>query len=358
MTMHEPLRSVPPAASDLSVFDASGDLLVMPSVYSLAFAETNECFASTRLAAQLWNVSASRADFDAELAGFGLGPPPLEGERKLGLMDLVHVPIVDGIVSALAGTLPGIDRPDLQFRYPLHGSSAGIGLLLNHLRTRLGVSRIFTLAGDYEGYAAQAANFGLDCRAVSLEDAATVSSETFFVSNPSARDGEPLGEDFVAELTARNRVVFDVAYHGLHGPSPTRVPAGAWAVLWSLSKPWGLFWRRVGLLVSQEEIPGAYSTRWFKDPERLLAAYATVRRFVPSAMSSRYRFAQRAAIDALAHAGFPARPASTVLLATFRRTDLSAERWSRVAHCERVVGSGAARACLTPLMERIVAASR
>lgn len=341
-------------AGPVQVRDSDGQLAVMASVYSVPFTETNDVFDAYRFPRHLYSTTATRAQFDEHLLQLGAAPLPELGERKLGLLDLVHEPLLDAVLGAAAGLAPGLDdaaaRP---WRYPLHGSASGIGLLLGHLKHRLHLGEIRVLAGDYEGYAAQAASYGLACRAGTLEEMLATSGDTWFVSNPSARDGVALDDAVVAEAARRHRLVLDVAYLGLAGRHPVAVPEDTWAVLWSLSKPWGLFWKRVGALACAEEVPGAYSTRWFKDPERLAAALAVVSRHDAAAMSERYRFAQHAALEALAQLGVQARASDTLLLVLAERDGTDPALWAELAHAERVPGSGVSRVCVTPLVEQL-----
>jgi hypothetical protein len=298
---------------------------------------------------------ASRALFDAALVGWGLGKLPWAGEKKLGLMDLMHEPIVEGILGVIGRSVPGIDSAARPWRYPLHGSAAGIGQLMTHLRVVESVREIYLLQGDYEGYAAQATNNGLAVRVLGRDEAMGISGAVWFISNPSAIDGEPLGDTWVAELCEHNRVVVDVAYHGLCGQRSVVVPESAWAVLWSLSKPWGLFWRRVGILAACVEIPCAYGTRWYKDPQALMGAWAVVAKYEPWAMAERYRWAQNEAVALLAGVGVRTRAASTLLLARVHQTDVDEAVWEQLGRAERVNGSGVARVCLSPLIEALIA---
>lgn len=112
--------------------DAQGHLRVIKSVYSLPWPGTNALFDTTpNLPLDCFAVGASRERFDAELATLGLGPLPSSGEQKLGLLDLVHEPVMASITEHLEASLPGLSR--FANRYPLHGSSHGIGYLMNHL---------------------------------------------------------------------------------------------------------------------------------------------------------------------------------------------------------------------------------
>jgi hypothetical protein len=339
----------------VDAFDESGQLCVMPSVYSVPFAETNSVFDHTNFPTKLWNVTASRSDFDEILGSVGLGPLREVGEKKLGLMDMVHQPVVDGILAEVARSAVGLDDESLRWRYPLHGSALGITYLMNHLRVVEGVDEICVLKGDYEGYSAQAANSGLKVRFCGKDDALSSRGQIWFVSNPSAIDGELLDPGLLETLVAHNRVVVDIAYHGLCGPVSISVPAGTWAALWSLSKPWGLFWRRVGVMAVADEIPCAYGTRWYKDPLAVLSAWNVVRAYEPSAMADAYRWAQEGAVEVLGEAGVLVHPSNTLLLGLMRKSEVSEQVWDQVARAERIVGSGVARVCLSPLIEQFIA---
>lgn len=347
----------PAPAVDLAavLVDNTGAADVMPGVYSLAWPETNETFASVSFPTELWNVTASRATFDDALTAAGFGTLPDAPAGKLGLMDLVHEPLIDSIIRSISPGLPGIESKVRAHRYPLHGSAAGIGMLLDHLARTTPDPTVCVLEGDYEGYAAQAGHHGVNIRVVAVDDAFDSDGNTWFVSTPSGINGAPVDETFLERLCNRNRVVVDVAYHGLAGPGPTRIPATAWAVLWSLSKPYGLFWRRVGLLVCAGEIDGAYGTRWFKDPERLWQAAHTVREHAAHSMAAKYRWLQLAAVDELRSRGLPITPAPVVLLGTVNESDCSRALWTLLAPYVRVPASGVARVTLTPLMEKLLA---
>src|SRR5690606_19192592 len=121
--------------------------------------------------------------------------------------------------------------------------------------------------GEYEGYTIQAGHLGLAVETVRLEDVGSLAPDDgmrWFVSQPSARDGDLLPAGLLAALLDRgHRVVLDLSYVGA-AAAVARLPIdvthpGIEAVVLSLSKPFGLFRWRIGWTLSREAVPTLYS---------------------------------------------------------------------------------------------------
>jgi len=248
------------------------------------------------------------------------------------------------------------------FECPTAGASEGIHALLA-LHLARGGRRIHVFAGEYEGYAVIAAALGIevvvharDGWAGSLDRAAHPGDQ-LWISQPSAIDGNPWSDfgPLVEHLTGRApgvQIVVDLTYVGAMAED-ARIdltsPSVA-AVLWSLSKPFGVYYHRVGGLVARAEVPTLRGHHWFKNlfsvqlGERLMAAHPA--RELPS----RYRDQQREALARTRAAGLvadAARPSDVIMLAHVPDAAASPE------HAAYVRGAGL-RFCLSPLMDRMI----
>jgi histidinol-phosphate/aromatic aminotransferase/cobyric acid decarboxylase-like protein len=236
---------------------------------------------------------------------------------------------------------------------PIAGASEGIHALLA-LEAAPGKRRVHVFDGEYEGYGYLASALGLEVvvHRRDDDDLAIGPDETFWISQPSAIDGQlwpglPALLERVA--AARARAIVDLTYVGataiatdidLDHPAIT-------AVLWSLSKPFGAYYHRIGGLLSRAEIPTLRGQLWFKNlfslhlGERLMATYGA--RELPTKLLP----TQARAIASAQRAGVipdDARPSDVVLLA-------HAPRGSRDRFEEFTRGDGL-RFCVSPAIDQ------
>jgi len=287
----------------------------------------------------------------------GLVDPPLEIPAAPGGsvdLDSLHEPVIDRILQAYEPHVPGLG--DFACQYPTSGSSEGLFHLLVKLRTER-EPFIYVLEGEYEGYEAQAANIGLTVRKVNPEETepATLEPGIWFVSNPSARDGNILPDNILSALLDRgHRAVLDLAYVGATAPHRFSVDhEGIVAVVMSFSKPYGVFRSRIGgFAFSRTSVPSLYGNKWFKDILRLLQALVLAERLGPPRIWELYRDVQHQAVEALnVEHGLGLRTSDALLLAHLPAREaerLDRERRALIAPFQRGRGY---RFCLTPLFE-------
>jgi histidinol-phosphate/aromatic aminotransferase/cobyric acid decarboxylase-like protein len=182
-----------------------------------------------------------------------------------GLNDF-HEPIIDALIKARGKDIPAL--ASFPLRYPTAGSEEGIREVLTLLAAR-GVKRIYTLRGDYEGYREMARTRRIATQEVELSTPpSSLERGWWFLSNPSARDGNLLPEGVIAAIAnAGHKIFYDLSYMGSTSPGACfdlTHPNVAFAAI-SFSKPYGLFYYRVGFTFAREEIPALYANRWFKN---------------------------------------------------------------------------------------------
>jgi hypothetical protein len=284
------------------------------------------------------------------LARSYIPPLPLEDAKNRFDLDELHEPILNNVANIYSSLVHGIH--DFRFRYPTSGSSEGLFHLMNWLRMS-GVTMIYTLAGEYEGFSAYASHCGIATMTVDreLDACAQLPAGVWFLSNPSARFGNTLPQTFIDSLCeSGHKIVLDLAYLGLTAPVVQEVHhPNIIAVVTSLSKPFGLFRFRIGALFSRLEIPSLYGNRWFKDIGRHLQGLRVLQVFGLHRLYERYRPLQLEIVNKLQSELQIPIEASDVLLLAHMRREVTPES-KRVA-LEPYLRHQHYRLCLTPYFE-------
>ena len=171
--------------------------------------------------------------------------------------------------------------------------------------------RVNTFDGDYEGFWRLADDRGIPRRIHPREGCLTASydaNDVFFVSDPSSIDGDhwdglDLWLKMMREVNPTVRVVVDVTYVGATKASRVRdfsKHPNVTAVVFSLSKPFGVYYHRVGGVFSRAPIPVlASGNKWFVNPFSLALGTLLMRRFEAGELPRRYAHVQQ---GVLAHA--------------------------------------------------------
>jgi hypothetical protein len=243
--------------------------------------------------------------------------------------------------------------------YPTNGASEPIKDLL------LPPARLHVLAGDYEGYGAIARERGMQVlvhpRSVDAARSGDFADgDQFWISNPSAIDGcvWPELDAFIDAMRAHApgvRVFLDATYVGA---TKTKVAmelarhANVAAVVFSLSKPMGVYYHRVGGCLSRAPIGTLWGNLWFKNLFSLKLGTALMKKHAVTELPSKYAAVQARVLEAGIAKGLApaeARASDVVLLAHAKLADESAKRWTELERAP-----GAQRFCLTPGMDEIV----
>ena len=275
--------------------------------------------------------------------------------------DAAHVAFITAWRDWVAHDVTGLT--ELGHQYVTNGSSEAIRETVWDLAkagTQSGRSaQLHVFAGEYDGYAAYARAAGVD---VVAHDRAAWNDITFapnvthrwYVSQPSAIDGNVWG-DFPAFLRAMEHrgieVAVDLAYIGATDVplaldlSLPNVPH----VFFSLSKVFGVFYHRVGGVLGRSPLLGLEGNKWFKNMFSLYLGTSLLRDTPsPATLPAKYRHVQSEACRLLGerHA-IPIRPSDVILLASSPPGD----------YPPAFLRGGAYRWCLTPTMDRLLAAA-
>jgi histidinol-phosphate/aromatic aminotransferase/cobyric acid decarboxylase-like protein len=248
---------------------------------------------------------------------------------------------------------PEADLLPFAYRYPTMGSEEAIREIMTYLREVENADRIYTLRGEYEGYKAVAGTRGLPTVALDYEELIHAPPGFLFLSNPSARDGNVLTNHAVNKLATRHRTILDLAYIGTAPLDEPIDTCHAYAVLTSFSKPFGMFYYRVGFAFARTEIPSLWANKmWFKSVLALDAADAVIRSVDRAALLTDMRRRQSLACAEIKDAtGVMLTPSDSFLLAHADPETLPWYDDDLAQHLAQFRRADTLRFCLTPSFE-------
>ncbi|MBI2547338.1 MAG: hypothetical protein HYW23_02720 [Candidatus Aenigmarchaeota archaeon] len=332
-------------------------LETMKAVYSYFFPEVRRLVhMSDKLPDKLFLISTPVEEAREMIASLFRTPLDLTAtaDGKVDL-DMVHEPVIDRIISAYGTAIPRLK--DFSYRYPTSGSSEGIFKNLAMLKVG-GVDWIYVLEGEYEGYKEYGKTLGIRTIEINPQktDVRKLKPGIWFISNPSAHDGNILPDNFVGEICdSGNKVYLDLAYVGstrdyTFDVSHDNIPA----VFLSFSKPYGVFRFRIGFTFSRAEIPSLYGNKWFKDIPRLFTALRLAEDIGPSKLYRSYRHVQESVIEHINEDfGLCMKTSDAVLLGNLTLDSarkLDPYQLKMIAPFQRGEGY---RFCLTPYFEKV-----
>lgn len=195
------------------------------------------------------------------------------------------------------------DLEQFSYRYISAGASEAIFHILSEISSFANKTPLYQLAGEYEGYSAYAANLNLKFKTVDINfNFESLKPGIFFISNPSARDGNYLPDGLIDELCAAgHRIVLDLTYFGAAFPNKINLNhPGIIKVIASLSKPFGLYYYRIGFCFSKTPLPTLEANKWFKNIFSCLIGQRVLQNLKPFQLYEKYRAYQQVAIGQLA----------------------------------------------------------
>jgi aminotransferase class I and II len=274
---------------------------------------------------------------------------------------------------AWAAPVVAIEAEGFRWRYPTAGGSEALFHVIaaygNRARGQRFDPEVHIFAGEYEGYRAYAEACGIavveharaDWEAIGRTIPATA---LFCLSQPSAIDGNiwPQANAFLASLAASTdqpRVLLDVTYVGAVAEQPAaRIAADGPAVLalvFSLSKPFGVYYDRIGGVLCRNTMPSLFGNQWFKNLTSLQLGIALLERHDVFDLPRRHRGVQREAAEQIGRRlGLTLSPSDVCVLAL--ADPKATSDLELAAFLRRPAGDPAAslRLCLTPTMAEMI----
>lgn len=317
--------------------------LVSKTVYSLLWPETS---AVTNL---LWS---RREDLET-----------LYRDPHLKSQDGLHRPFLEEW-RQWSGVELGVQFPE---SYPTNGASEAIAHLIARQASmnQQNQTVLHVFDGEYEGYSRYARAFNLETIVHArdleiLKHAAFRAHDTFWISNPSSIDGD-FWEDFelflvyMRDIHPTVKIYVDVTYIGavkrMQTLDFTQYP-NVEAVIFSLSKPFGVYYHRVGGVFARSPIDSLYGNRWFKNIFSISLGRALMRAFPVNLIANCYASTQERVVRELIEKGeFPpdAEPCNVILLARSPGNPAMSDMRDYFYR-----GDGWSRYCLTPNLNNTI----
>lgn len=275
-----------------------------------------------------------------------------------GKQDSIHEEFFDAWTN-WSKPVVDFDRTQFPFNYPCNGASEAIRQIIFDLKDDELLNSVHAFEGEYEGYKAMAEAAGLRYvehkRAnwrdmlIRESDDYVLEGDLFFISQPSAIDGMVWSEfnEFVEQMPP-NRLVVDVTYVGAVPQSavPQRFNLKAPSinsVIFSLSKPFGCYYDRIGGVFMREESPALFGNRWFKNLTSLAIGTALLKQYKVFHYANASGYAQQAAVKHVSRElGIELTPCDVFILATAESAEQPLADYLRRGDKLRI--------CLTPYM--------
>jgi hypothetical protein len=273
---------------------------------------------------------------------------------------------------AWAAPVIAIDAAGFPWRYPTAGGSEALFHVIaaygNRARSERFNPEVHVFAGEYEGYKAFAEACGIGVIEHHRTDWQTVgrtlpATALFCLSQPSAIDGNVWREanDFLALLAEASapRVLLDVTYVGsIAEPPSMRIAADSpsvQALAFSLSKPFGVYYDRIGGVLCRKAMPSLFGNQWFKNLTSLQLGQALLDRHDVFDLPRRYKHVQREAAARVGrNLGLALSPCDVSVLAQADAN--AATNRELAAFLRRPAGdpNASLRLCLTPTMAEMI----
>jgi hypothetical protein len=296
-----------------------------------------------------------------ESLGYQDGTDPFFGQFReawTNKQDAYHEAFFDTWIR-WSSPLIKFHREDFPFYYPTSGASEPIRQLIFDQAVKDSTAVIHCFLGEYEGYRAMAEAAGLQfmehTRLMHSEVAAKMKpNDLFFISQPSAIDGTVWWDfnDFVKTMPLFS-VVADITYVGAVPNQANRIYLSAPSirnVVFSLSKPFGCYYDRIGGVWCRHENLALFANKWFKNLTSIQLGTAMMEQYGVFSFPEKFAPLQR---EAVAHVsqklGINFRAADVFILGKSHPTQ--DERESDLGQYLRR-GANDLRVCLTPYMAK------
>ncbi|TRZ53279.1 aminotransferase class I/II-fold pyridoxal phosphate-dependent enzyme [bacterium] len=265
-------------------------------------------------------------------------------------LDDYHLPLVEKFLNHSTKYQKGLGGFD--FRYFVNGSSEAIFHLLVDAVYHNQGKPVYVFQGEYEGYKEYAKNMGGSVTEIDThDDLKKLPLGRWFISNPSAINGNIIDNEIIKKICdLGHEVVIDVSYIGTTRQYQFDLThPQIIAVLVSMSKPFGLFYYRIGIAFTRNQMSTLYPNKWFKNILSITIGEALLDKFGIGNFYKKYRLLQEKAVRQLSReVNIPVLPSDVLLLAYLPKENvknLTKEQQDRLSKYQR--GSNY-RFCLTP----------
>lgn len=232
--------------------------------------------------------------------------------------------------------------------YAGNGSSEGIRELIYQEHNQKRTLHFFK--GEYEGFKAYAQACGISYQEHDrdeFKDIQLSKNDTFILSQPSSIDGNIWSsfDDFAKQLNdSSTKMIVDLCYVGTVGKNYNinLNHPNIETITMSLSKVYGVYFHRIGGILSKNEQKGMIGNQWFKNMFSLELGIKLMKQFSVTELPKKYAKIQKAAcVDFKKTYGVELIPCDVFILGYSPK---QIEEFSRLNH---------SRVCLTPKMDEL-----
>jgi histidinol-phosphate/aromatic aminotransferase/cobyric acid decarboxylase-like protein len=264
-------------------------------------------------------------------------------------LDNLQDPVIERFIKFNSGSIPAL--ANFRYRYFTNGSSEAIFHILALHRITKPDEKVYVLGGEYEGYREYAKCIDLRINEADIQSLDNLEKGLWLISNPSSRDGNIIPNETIMRICeAGHKVILDCSYVGLTRPHVFEANhPNIVAVLCSMSKPFGLFYYRIGFAFSRFKIESLESNKWFKNVLSIIIANNILSEIEPGYFYKKYIDMQKNIVDELnAEFRLNMAPSDSILLGYIDKESaakLPTEILSRIGYLKR---GDYYRFCLTP----------
>jgi len=265
-------------------------------------------------------------------------------------LDDYHLPFIEKFINCSSKYQTGLNG--FENKYFINGSSEGIFHLLVDAVFHNQGKPIYVFRGEYEGYKEYVKNIGGTVTEIDINsNPEDLPLGRWFISNPSAIDGNIIKNQKIKNLcNLGHEVVLDISYIGttrqfrMDLSHPNII-----AVLASMSKPFGLFYYRIGIAFTRKPMMTLYPNKWFKNILSITIGEALLDKFGTGYFYGKYSSLQEKAIELLnKEIGIKVFPSDILLLAHLPKEKTDRLTVKQKEYLEKYLRGGNYRFCLTP----------
>jgi len=216
-------------------------------------------------------------------------------------LDDFHFNIIEKYINYFKLWLNWIEN--FKHKYFTNWSSEGIFHILTQIKTFQPQVPLYVLDWEYEWYQWYWENIWLEFKQVSYDQIfSKLKPGIFFISNPSARNWQIIPNEKINEIwNAWHKIVLDLTYlwmtkkynFDLTNPSIEKI-------ICSMSKPFWLYYYRIGFVFSKNEIKTLVPNKRFKNIFSLIIAKSVLENFNISEIYKQYKNIQKQSIKLFA----------------------------------------------------------
>lgn len=219
--------------------------------------------------------------------------------------DAYHLPLIKKFVEYNKQRIIGLEK--FPYQYFTAGASEGLFHILANIAAFEAQTPCYVFRGEYEGYAGYGRNLNLQFTVLEMEEneIKKVPQGIFFISNPSSSNGNILPEEIIETVNnSGHEIVLDFTYVGLTKAHVFNAKHPyIRALVFSMSKPYGVYYHRIGFAFTKKEMLTLEPNKWFKNlfsielgkkiletlsPEQIYSTYQSLQEKVINYLNKKY----------------------------------------------------------------------